>query len=100
MIRCAPKTSIAITSNVKFLSVGEWVEIDGDRSPGYNSEGGIAVIVAVHDDFADVKYVLTRRVEKLIPLRRHAVQTRCRHALQHHLPFALVLHPMPDLLPA
>jgi hypothetical protein len=28
------------------------------------------VIVNVHDDLADVKYVLTKRVEKLVPLRR------------------------------
>ena len=40
-----------------FLSVGEWVEVDADRTPGWNSEGGIAVITCVHDSFADVKYV-------------------------------------------
>ena len=40
-----------------FLSVGEWVEVDADRTPGWNSEGGIAVIICVHDSFADVKYV-------------------------------------------
>jgi hypothetical protein len=40
-----------------FLSVGEWVEVDADRTPGYNSEGGIAIIINVHDSFADVKYV-------------------------------------------
>ncbi len=33
----------------------EWVEVDADRTPGYNSEGGIAVIIHVHDDLADVK---------------------------------------------
>ncbi len=38
-----------------FLSVGEWVEVDADRTPGWNSEGGIAVIIHVHDNFADVK---------------------------------------------
>jgi hypothetical protein len=40
-----------------YLSVGEWVEVDADRTPGWNSEGGIAVITCVHDSFADVKYV-------------------------------------------
>ena len=40
-----------------FLSVGDWVEVDADRTPGWNSEGGIAVIIRVHDNFADVKYV-------------------------------------------
>ncbi len=38
-----------------FLSVGEWVEVDADRTPGCNSEGGIGVIIHVHDNFADVK---------------------------------------------
>jgi hypothetical protein len=50
-----PKNAQLVTSNLKFLSVGEWVEVDADRTPGYNSEGGIAVIVSVHDDLADVK---------------------------------------------
>ena len=57
MHHCVPRVSNNASTNHKFLSVGEWVEIDADRSPGFNSEGGIAVIVAVHDDFADVKYV-------------------------------------------
>ncbi len=57
MVHCVPKLGTAITSDPKFLSVGEWVEVDCDRTPGYNSEGGIAVIIAVHDDLADVKYV-------------------------------------------
>ena len=55
MFHCAPKNCQLVTSNLKFLSVGEWVEVDADRTPGYNSEGGIAVIVSVHDDLADVK---------------------------------------------
>ena len=59
MFHCAPKTFNVVTSNVRFISVGEWVEVDADRTPGYNSEGGIAVIIAVHDDLADVKYVQT-----------------------------------------
>jgi hypothetical protein len=40
---------------LKFLSVGEWVEVDADRTPGWNLEGGIAVIVGVNDGLADVK---------------------------------------------
>jgi len=55
MVHCVQKMATAITSDPKFLSVGEWVEVDADRTPGYNSEGGIAVIIAVHDDLADVK---------------------------------------------
>jgi hypothetical protein len=70
MFHSAPKTTSMSIANLKFLSVGEWVEVDADRTPGFNSEGGIAVIVSVHDDFVDVKYVLTRRVDKLVPLQR------------------------------
>jgi hypothetical protein len=55
MFHCSPKIVNSVTFNVNFLSVGEWVEVDADRTPGYNSEGGIAVIVSVHDDLADVK---------------------------------------------
>jgi hypothetical protein len=57
MFRCASKLCNSVRANLKFLSVGEWVEVDGDRSPGYNSEGGIGVITSVHDGFADVKFV-------------------------------------------
>ena len=39
----------------EFLSVGEWVEVDADRTPGWNSEGGIGVVVGVQDSLADVK---------------------------------------------
>jgi hypothetical protein len=70
IFHAAPKAGSISIANLKFLSVGEWVEFDADRTPGFNSEGGIAVIVNVHDDLADVKYVLTRRVEKFVPLRR------------------------------
>ncbi len=59
MFHFAPKYSKSAMANLKFLSVGEWVEVDGDRSPGFNSEGGIGVITSVHDDFADIKYVCT-----------------------------------------
>jgi hypothetical protein len=57
MFHSAPKTASMSMANLKFLSVGEWVEVDADRTLGYNSEGGIAVIISVHDDMADVKYV-------------------------------------------
>jgi hypothetical protein len=41
--------------NPSFISVGEWVEVDADRTPGYNSEGGIAVVIGVTDALVDVK---------------------------------------------
>jgi hypothetical protein len=31
----------------EFISVGEWSEVDADRTPGWNSEGGIGVVVSV-----------------------------------------------------
>jgi hypothetical protein len=40
---------------LKFLSIGEWVEVDADRTLGWNSEGGIRVIVNVTDGLADIK---------------------------------------------
>jgi hypothetical protein len=55
MFRAPPKTANLVTSDINFLSVGEWVEVDADRTPGFNSEGGIAVIIGVHDALADVK---------------------------------------------
>ncbi len=55
MFHTHPKTMSLITTNLSFLSVGEWVEVDADRTPGFNSEGRIAVIISVHDDLADVK---------------------------------------------
>ena len=55
MFHAAPKLLRSKLADLKFLSVGEWVEVDGDRTPGFNSEGGIGVIVSVHDAFADVK---------------------------------------------
>jgi hypothetical protein len=55
MFHAAPATRTSILQDVNFISVGEWVEVDGDRSVGYNSEGGIAVIIKVEDNLADVK---------------------------------------------
>ncbi len=70
MFRAVPQTRLLQSLQIKFLSVGEWVEVEPDISPGWNSEGGIGVITLVTDGLADVKNVLTRWVEKLIPLRR------------------------------
>jgi hypothetical protein len=55
MFHAAPSTRTDILHDFNFISVGEWVEVDADRSVGYNSEGGIAVIIKVEDDLADVK---------------------------------------------
>jgi hypothetical protein len=55
MFHAAPKNVTLVTSDINFISVGEWVEVDADRTPGFNSEGGIAVIINVHDALVDVK---------------------------------------------
>jgi hypothetical protein len=55
MFRNVVQPRILHKLQLKFLSVGEWVEVDADRTPGWNSEGGIAVIVGVNDGLADVK---------------------------------------------
>jgi hypothetical protein len=70
MYHSVPTLQLGERANIKFLFVGEWVEVDADRASGFNSEGGIGVIVAVYDDLSDAKYVLTKRTEKLVPLRR------------------------------
>jgi hypothetical protein len=55
MFHAPANTTTSVQANPNFISVGEWVEVDADRTPGFNSEGGIAVIIGVHDDLADVK---------------------------------------------
>jgi hypothetical protein len=55
MFHAAPATRPCVMNDINFISVGEWVEVDADRTPGFNSEGGIAVIIHVHDSLADVK---------------------------------------------
>jgi hypothetical protein len=55
MFRATPPSRPLALMSPTFISVGEWVEVDADRTPGWNSEGGVGVIIAVHDALADVK---------------------------------------------
>ena len=55
MFHVASTNMNVVLLNPSFISVGEWVEVDADRTPGYNSEGGIAVVIAVADALVDVK---------------------------------------------
>jgi hypothetical protein len=55
MFHAAPNKVNLVTADPSFISVGEWVEVDADRTPGYNSEGGIAVVISAHDALVDVK---------------------------------------------
>ncbi len=41
MFHAAPKTINLVTSDINFLSVGEWVKVDANRTIGFNSDGGI-----------------------------------------------------------
>jgi hypothetical protein len=58
MFRAALPSRPLLLMSPTFMSVGEWVEVDADRTPGWNSEGGVGVIIEVHDTLADVKYVI------------------------------------------
>ena len=95
MFRAIPQTRVMQSMQIKFLSVGEWVEVQGDISPGWNSEGGIGVITKVTDGLADVKYVLTRWVEKLVPLRRLTTII-----MPHRAAYAALQPATPSVIPA
>jgi hypothetical protein len=55
MFRAITHPRVTQNLQLKFLSIGEWVEVDADLAPGWNSEGGIAVVTNVNDGLADVK---------------------------------------------
>ncbi len=55
MFRAITHPRVTQKLQLKFLSIGEWVEVGADRTPGWNSEGGIAVVTNVNDGLADVK---------------------------------------------
>jgi hypothetical protein len=40
------------------VGVGDWVQVDADRSPGWNSEVGIAMVIASSENKAEVKCVV------------------------------------------
>ncbi len=70
MFRKPEPVNRARTMHAAGVSVGDWVEVDSDRSPGWNSEGGIAMVIASANGTAEVKYILTRRIERLVPMSR------------------------------
>jgi hypothetical protein len=69
MVRPIEKNEVDLTLQPP-SSVGEWVEIASDFSPGHCSEGGIGVVLSVEKDFVSVKYVLDHRVERCIVISR------------------------------
>ncbi len=52
------------------LTVGDWVEVSHDFSPGHNSGGGVGVITEVVATMCHVKYIVDGHVEKFIPITR------------------------------
>jgi hypothetical protein len=64
MFRATPPSRPMALLSPTFISVGEWVEVDADRTPGWNSEGGVGVVIAVHDAVADVKCVYYKLIFK------------------------------------
>ena len=52
------------------LTVGDWVEVMHDFSPGNNSGGGVGVIIEIVEQFSHVRYIVDRHAEKFVPLTR------------------------------
>ena len=52
------------------LTVGDWVEVLHDFSPGHNSGGGCGVIIEIANKLSNVRYIIDGHVEKYIPLAR------------------------------
>ncbi len=52
------------------LTVGEWVDVQHDFSPGHNSGGGVGVIIEIIERLSHVRYIVDGHVEKFIPLTR------------------------------
>ncbi len=52
------------------LTVGDWVEVVHDFSPGHNSGGGVGVISEVVGNLCNVRYIVDGHAEKFIPITR------------------------------
>jgi hypothetical protein len=52
------------------LTVGDWVEVTHDFSPGHNSGGSVGVITEVVGNMCHVRYIVDGHHEKLIPITR------------------------------
>ncbi len=52
--KAAPVNSARMVA-ASAVSVGDWVEVDADRSPWWNSEGGIAMVTASLNNVSEVK---------------------------------------------
>jgi hypothetical protein len=52
------------------LTVGDWVEVMHDFSPGHNSGGGCGVITEITENLSHVRRIIDGHVEKFIPMTR------------------------------
>ncbi len=55
MFRAAPSVSSSRQVAASSVNVGNFVEVDADRTPGWNSEGEVAMVIGVTNNFSDVK---------------------------------------------
>ncbi len=93
MVHCKIETKAEIElTGAGGLTVGDWVEVLHDFSPGHNSGGGCGVIIAITGSLSNVRYIIDGHVEKLIPMarltmipmqfRRDQSKLRTRHVRQ------------------
>jgi hypothetical protein len=68
-IKIEVKPEIVLTGAAG-LTVGDWVEVLHDFSPGHNSGGGVGVIAEIHSTLCDVKYIIDGHLERYIPITR------------------------------
>ncbi len=64
------KKSDIVLAGAGGLTVGDWVEVLHDFSPGHNSGGGVGVVVAIVEDRCHVRYIVDGHTEKYIPITR------------------------------
>jgi hypothetical protein len=68
-VKAETKKEITFTGTAG-LTVGDWVEVEHDFSPGNNSGGGVAIITTIEEHFSTVKYILDGHTEKFVPIKR------------------------------
>jgi hypothetical protein len=52
------------------LTVGDWVDVTHDFSPGHNSGGGVGVVIEIVEDRCNVRYIVDGHTERFIPIPR------------------------------
>jgi hypothetical protein len=67
LVEVKPETALTGAAG---LTVGDWVEVSHDFSPGHNSGGGVGVITEVVGNLCHVRYVMDGHAEKFIPITR------------------------------